>query len=417
MSTLPTSLPQLKDSVLLRFSFFFIGTYCVLYCLSGQFITALMMSPIWDLIVPKFATLFGEENLTRTLQTGSGDLLFNYYKVAFFVFLAFVSAIGLTVGIKKENTFNSIKIGAFMLVKYFVIYQMLMYGMAKVFYMQFQYPSTGRLEQKLGDMSPMGLLWTFMGYSKGYTMFTGWLELIAGILILFRRTMTLGLLMAFGVMLNVMMLNFCYDVPVKLLSSHIVFLCFILLVPAAKSIWEYFFGTGELVRPSYPLFDYKESGNVFVGIKILFLAIYLISSTVRMMSYDMTKTYTFGPLSDVTQFKMYDQDGNERQDVPIDKEWESVSETGRGYLSVKTKDGLASWRELKVDSLKTTVTLTHYKSNESQELKIDSVATGVYDVSGVYDGDSLSMRWIKSNKEYQLESRPFKWVQEYPFNR
>jgi 4-amino-4-deoxy-L-arabinose transferase-like glycosyltransferase len=39
------------------------------------------------------------------------------------------------------------------------------YGFAKVFPLQFAQPSAFRLGQQLGDMSPMGLLWTFMGFS------------------------------------------------------------------------------------------------------------------------------------------------------------------------------------------------------------------------------------------------------------
>ena len=57
-----------------------------------------------------------------------------------------------------------------MLVRYYVIYQMLIYGFAKLFYLQFQPPRFARLIQPYGDSSPMGILWTFMGQSKGYTM-------------------------------------------------------------------------------------------------------------------------------------------------------------------------------------------------------------------------------------------------------
>lgn len=416
ISTQSSSLPQLDDSPMVRFGFFFIGVYCILYCLSGQFITAVMLNPFWDLLVPKFAAIFGEEHLARTRRTGSGDLLFNYYKIAFFVFLAFLSAIALTARVKKETTFSNIKIGAFMLVKYFVIYQMIMYGMAKVFYMQFQYPSTMRLEQKLGDMSPMGLLWTFMGYSKGYTMFTGWLELIAGVFILFRRTMTLGLLMAFGVMLNVMMLNFCYDVPVKLLSSHIVFLSLVLLIPAGKSIWQYFLGTGDIARPSYPLFDYKNAASIFIGAKVLFLVLYLGGSAIRMMSYDSSKKFIFGQLNDVTQFRMYDSKGAEVTDITSDRIWESVTESGSDYLSIKTKNDLVIYRKMEVDSSMTSITLSRPGDND-YTFQLENVADGVYDLRGTYEGDSISMRWIQNHKEYQLESRPFRWVQEYPFNR
>jgi hypothetical protein len=45
------------------------------------------------------------------------------------------------------------------------------YGMAKVIQTQFPFPEF-RMEQRYGDSSPMGLLWTFMGFSYGYNLFS-----------------------------------------------------------------------------------------------------------------------------------------------------------------------------------------------------------------------------------------------------
>gem|GEM_PF-4008654 len=228
--------------------------------------------------------------------------------------------------------------------------------------------------------------------------------------------MTLGLLMAFGVMLNVMMLNFCYDVPVKLLSSHIVFLSLVLLIPAGKSIWQYFLGTGDIARPSYPLFDYKNAASIFIGAKVLFLVLYLGGSAIRMMSYDSSKKFIFGQLNDVTQFRMYDSKGAEVTDITSDRIWESVTESGSDYLSIKTKNDLVTYRKMEVDSSMTSITLSRPGDND-YTFQLENVADGVYDLRGAYEGDSISMRWIQNHKEYQLESRPFRWVQEYPFNR
>ena len=55
------------------------------------------------------------------------------------------------------------------------------YGFAKVVPLQFAQPSSIRLGQQLGDMSPMGLLWTFMGFSPSFQIFTGAVEVLAGL--------------------------------------------------------------------------------------------------------------------------------------------------------------------------------------------------------------------------------------------
>ncbi len=87
----------------------------------------------------------------------------------------------------------------------------------------------------------MGILWTFMGASTAYTKFCGLVEVSAGLLLLFRRTTTVGALVAAGAMLNVMLLNFCYDVPVKLYSAHILLMSLFLLIPNARALIRLFF--------------------------------------------------------------------------------------------------------------------------------------------------------------------------------
>jgi serine/threonine protein kinase len=96
------------------------------------------------------------------------------------------------------------------------------YGAWKVIPAQFQRPSLSRLLVPLGEMSPQALLWTSIGSSKVYTVFTGSVELLAGLLVLIPRTMTLGALLSATAMTNVLVLNMSYDVGVKLFSFHLV---------------------------------------------------------------------------------------------------------------------------------------------------------------------------------------------------
>lgn len=72
-----------------------------------------------------------------------------------------------------------------------------------------------------GECSPMGVLWRFMGASAAYTVASGIAECLGGLLLLWRRTATIGALVTAGVMTDVVLLNFCYDVPVKLYSTHL----------------------------------------------------------------------------------------------------------------------------------------------------------------------------------------------------
>jgi len=115
------------------------------------------------------------------------------------------------------------------------------YGFAKVYPLQFGYaPTLKELNQTYGASSPMHLLWFFMKFSRPYAIFGGLMEVIPGVLLLFERTETIGALGSAAVMLEVAVLNFCYDVPVKLYSTHLFFMSVFLLLPDLKPMWEFF---------------------------------------------------------------------------------------------------------------------------------------------------------------------------------
>ena len=88
-----------------------------------------------------------------------------------------------------------------------------------------------RMFMPIGEQSPMGLMWTFMGYSVAYNVFAGGAELVGGVLLLFRRTTPLGALVILATMTNVVMLDFCFDVPVKIDATHYLLAAIVLLWP------------------------------------------------------------------------------------------------------------------------------------------------------------------------------------------
>jgi len=115
--------------------------------------------------------------------------------------------------------------------RYLLGFILLGYGVSKVLLLQFPEPNGARLMQRYGDSSPMGLLWTLMGASPAYQFFSGAAEVAGAVFVLFRRTTTLGAIVLGGVLINVVMLNLCYDVPVKINSSHYLAMCVFLLLP------------------------------------------------------------------------------------------------------------------------------------------------------------------------------------------
>jgi hypothetical protein len=139
-------------------------------------------------------------------------------------------------------------------IRYYVAVVMLIYGGFKVINSQFPPPSLDLLGQPLGTLSPMALLWSFMGYSTAYATFAGLGEVTGAFLLFFRQTTTLGALIVLGVMSNVALMNYAYDVPVKQLSVNLVLAAIALIAPDVQRLL-YVFVLNRPARPADLSFD------------------------------------------------------------------------------------------------------------------------------------------------------------------
>jgi hypothetical protein len=125
-------------------------------------------------------------------------------------------------------------------VRWWLAFALLVYGVAKLYVGQFGELGNRRLLTTIGDASPMDLLWTFMAASRPYEVLTGVLEILPALLLFHRRTALLGAVLAAVVLANVVALNWCYDVPVKLYSTHLLVAALALLLPWRGPLWSLF---------------------------------------------------------------------------------------------------------------------------------------------------------------------------------
>src|SRR5262249_26898774 len=177
---------------------------------------------------------------TTYFPTGSGDTTLDFIEDLLFVVFAAVGAAVWSVADQQRTEYRRLHSWLRVLVRYTLAFTMLAYGFDKVFPLQFRFPGFGVLTQVYSDFSPMGVLWNFMGTSMAYTIFSGICEVVAGTLLLFRRTTMLGAVMSLGVLLNVAMLNFCYDVPVKLYSTNLLLMTIFLAAPDLRRLLNFF---------------------------------------------------------------------------------------------------------------------------------------------------------------------------------
>ncbi len=173
-------------------------------------------------------------HLTRPIATeenGSGDRLFDWVSLGTALLIALLVTVGWSVIDRRRPSYARLWDVLRTLLRYTVASILLGYGVVKLFGGQFPPPDLSRLMQPYGESSPMGLMWTFMGSSHAYVVFSGAGETTGALLLFSRRTATLGALVLVGVLTNVVMLNFCYDVPVKINSSLYLLMCLVIAAP------------------------------------------------------------------------------------------------------------------------------------------------------------------------------------------
>ncbi len=161
---------------------------------------------------------------------GNSDGIYSFVEILCFAIFASVAAFVWTVVDRKRTDYRRLYEVLRICLRYALAFTLLSYGMIKVIPTQFfGLPNLIELVSPYGDFSRFSVLWNFMGYSATYTIFTGLMEVSAAALLLFRRTTTLGALVAAAALVNVAVLDFSYGVPEKLDVMHLILMSTIIL--------------------------------------------------------------------------------------------------------------------------------------------------------------------------------------------
>lgn len=275
-----------------RIGFRWLFTYFVLYqipfplsALPVLGVTEVWWTKLWNAPLPWIGrTLFGIDTVRTGVSTGSGDQLADYLRSFLFAVVATIVA-GLWTVLRDAPEHRRLARWWTSYTRYALAATLIVYGVAKVVPQQMPAPSIMRLTEQYGDLSPMGLVWAFIGTSAPYEMFSGVAELVPGVLLIFRRTALLGALLAVPVMTNVVLLNFAYDVPVKLYSSHLLAMALIVIAPHAGRLLDFVvLNRTPMPADDSPLVESVWGRRMRAGMKaglLIFAAFQLYSAAAR----------------------------------------------------------------------------------------------------------------------------------------
>jgi hypothetical protein len=163
------------------------------------------------------------------VNDGAGDTSHFWAKLWLYVLLAVVGCLVWSILDRRRKNYAWLGYWLRTAIRYYIALECFQYGIIKLFCLQMPAPSLSQLATPLGDFGAMRLCWMYMGYSNPYQVFSGTMEIVAGLLLLYRRTVTLGLLAGLGVFINVMTMNLSYDIPVKGYSMELTLSCLFLL--------------------------------------------------------------------------------------------------------------------------------------------------------------------------------------------
>lgn len=419
---------QKKWGLAARIGFRFAFCYWLLYCLpsiayvlpGGQYLNW-PLDWLWHGITPWTARhLLHLGNVpVAYVPTGSGDTAFDFIQNFLFLAISAVATILWSLLDRKRGEYGKCYAWLRVLVRFTLAFTLLIYGLIKIFPTQFQPPSLVQLTETYGESSPMGLLWTFMGASMPYTIFGGLAEATAGTLLLFRRTTLVGSFLATGVLLNVVMLNFCYDVPVKLYSANLLLMALFLLLPDISRLANLFLfnRTVAPVNLSRPLIS-RRWMRIAGSATMTLLVIYFVTSTAWRDWNSLQQSRFSG---DPPIYGIYDVDSlqlNGRAAAannPVNPGWIQVI-AERGFWM--TKDAHGDRTFFGPHFSKSKVALYCYKTRSTLNLTYVQPTTRSLVFSGYTQGERLELHLHKLDTgNFLLTHRGFHWISEYPFNR
>lgn len=373
--------------------------------------------------IPWFSKhVFGYTGEMPMGPSGSGDSTYDYMLWFFSIILAVAGTIIWSLLDRHRKSYNTLYYWIRVIVRYYLFYTMVIYGSYKVIKLQFPYPSLTRLVQPYGDSSPMGLAWTYMGYSGTYNYFTGFAELLGGILLLTRRTTTPGAIVCLGVMSNVFMINMGYDVPVKLLSFNTILMSLFLIWKDAKKLAAFFFQN----KPTLPSdigtpYTSRKARIILGSFKWLIVAFVLIStfwgaiSAQKMYGEKAPKPPLYGI------YYTEDFTKNTKTVIPLTTDttrWKRLIIPNSRMATIQLLNDSTQRLLLKIDTVAKTVELTPLTDTLAKRNFTYKSEPPYLTMSGIVKNDTFNIRLKRfDEKQFLLMKRGFHWVNEFPFNR
>ncbi|WP_313260345.1 hypothetical protein [Sphingobacterium sp.] len=411
-----------KNPILFRFCFILITLFIILINNNSFFFLLFLeriLTPVLTDLLKFLASGFVKFDGNMPFRSGSGDTTLQWLLLLLISIVSIIGCIIWTLIDRKNKVYPRLYYWLTVLIRYYIAITMLMYGFVKVFSQQFPAPDLIRLTEPLYKFSPMGLAWTFYGASPAYNIFIGIAEML-GVLLLFRKTTTLGALIMLGVSINVMATNYFYDVPVKMVSTALVLFSLFLLAPNIKRFYMLLIKQEpvQLSRPPQPTFSKRWKRIAFISIKYLFIILTVASLIPRTHSTRKYIAQLQGKKSELYgAYYIPFKEHLNRKKINMPDHWHYLIFTNENSLTVRDESMDLIYYQLIPTKDSKEFRIVGKYNEPSLDLKYRLKEDGLI-LMETDSKDSTSIFLEKIDMEnIDLKTRTFRWVQDYPYNR
>lgn len=126
--------------------------------------------------------------------------------------------------------------------RYYIAYQMFTYAFAKILKSQFDLGLSSTIDESINSLNGFMLTWYYYGFSRTYGLIIAFTQIASALLLLFRKTERIGVVLFLSFMVNILLVNYFYEIDgAKSMSIRLTIMGVFLLLSDWKAFKNYFF--------------------------------------------------------------------------------------------------------------------------------------------------------------------------------
>ncbi len=319
-----------------------------------------------------------------------GDSLFVYVGIISFFFLSVLITIVWSF-LDRGKQHNLLYRVLHTYCRYYLAFHLFGYGFNKISGVQFYPIPPSSYLIPLSEWTFHNMLWRFMSASRSYNFFGGLLEVVGAGLLLFRKTSTLGAILCFVTLVNVLMVNIGYNIPVKIFVFHYLLICLFIMSNDLKQIYRLLIlhkpATLSIVPHVFQMKKLRWSLLVLKLGLIVFMLFFFIDKEKGRMERILTKSELYG----IYNIDTFSKNGQVIPPLLTDTaRWKRFAFNNKGSMAIQFMNDSLQFYKSVIDTIAHSIELTTYADTSMKiKLRYFSQNRVQYKVFGICKTDSI----------------------------